>query len=200
MKMRRHFIFVSFLIAAFLGPAAGLTLGQDTTTVTGTAVIYGSGRNTRTTTRTFTLTIKGQTPPGDRSRYLNTLMEGGQDALRDAIKDNDLGRFSLGSSTGNRLGAVAVDQVDGKTRVRAVFERWIGFGEMRGGYRSVDYPFGYVEIVVDPRTGKGDGTFFPAARIRFKAGKNGGADTVEIEDFGTWPGRLMGVVMRGRRL
>ena len=77
-------------------------------------------------------------------------------------------------------------------RIRAVFRRWIGFGELRRGARSVDYPFGYVEIRIDPRTGRGEGTIIPAARIRFR-----GEDTVEIEDFGTFPGRLMGVQMRG---
>jgi hypothetical protein len=75
-------------------------------------------------------------------------------------------------------------------------ERWIGFGELRGGYRSLDYPFSYIEIMIDPRTGKGEGTFIPAAQIRFKT-KNGQSQ-VEIEDFGTFPGRLMGVTMRGR--
>jgi hypothetical protein len=50
---------------------------------------------------------------------------------------------------------------------------------------------------MDPRTGRGEGTIIPAARIRFRNGRNGGMDTVEIEDFGTFPGRLMGVRMRG---
>jgi len=163
-------------------------------------VIYGSGMNTRTLTRTFTMHVKGRTSAADADRYLSILESGGQDSLLDAIRKNDLGRFSLGSGLGQRLNAVVVDSVGGKTRIRAVFERWIGFGELRGGYRSVDYPFGYVEIIIDPRTGKGDGTFIPAARIRFKNGKNGADGTVEIEDFGTFPGRLMGVTMRGVKI
>lgn len=163
-------------------------------------MIYGSGLNTRTLTRTFTMHVKGRTSAADADRYLSILESGGQDSLLDALRNNDLGRFSLGGSVGQRLNAVVVDSVDGKTRIRAVFERWIGFGELRGGYRSVDYPFGYVEIIIDPRTGKGDGTFIPAARIRFKNGKNGADGTVEIEDSGTFPGRLMGVTMRGVKI
>ncbi len=178
----------------------GVWTGQDRTTFTGTAVIYGSGLNTRTLTRTFTMHVKGRTSAADADRYLSILESGGQDSLLDALRNNDLGRFSLGGSVGQRLNAVVVDSVDGKTRIRAVFERWIGFGELRGGYRSVDYPFGYVEIIIDPRTGKGDGTFIPAARIRFKNGKNGADGTVEIEDSGTFPGRLMGVTMRGVKI
>ncbi len=185
-------------IALIIGTLALSGFAQQATTFTGTAVIYGSGFNTRTVTRTFTLRVNGRTSPADAARYLRTLESGGQDSLLSEIRTNELGRFSLGSSIGRDLNAVIVDSYEGKTRIRAVFERWIGFGELRYGARSVDYPFGYVEILVDPRTGKGEGTFIPASRIRFKNGKNGGGDTVEIEDFGTFPGRLIGVTMRGR--
>jgi hypothetical protein len=168
---------------------------QPGTTITGTAVTYGSGFNTRTLTRPFTMTINGKTSSEDAARYLSALQEGGQDALMRAIDSNNLGRFSLSGRVGEPLKAVIIDQNNGDTRIRAVFRRWVGFGEIRRGLRSVDYPFGYVEIRVDPRTGRGDGTFIPAARIRFR-----GNDTVEIEDFGTFPGRLLGVQVRGLRL
>ncbi len=174
--------------------------GQQGTTFTGTAMIYGSGLNTRTITRSFTMTITGRTSSQDAARYLNTLARGGQDALLREIDSNDLGRFSLTGSVGRPLNAVIIDEDNGETRIRAVFQRWVGFGELRRGYRSVDYPFGYVEIRVDPRTGRGDGTIIPAARIRFREGRSGGENTIEIEDFGTFPGRLLGVTMRGRRL
>lgn len=180
--------------------SAVAVVGQQRMTFTGTAMIYGSGMNTRTVTRTFTMTVNGETSSADAARYLETLRRGGQDDLLREIDDNDLGRFSFGGSVGQPLNAVIVDEHDGETRIRAVFQRWIGFGELRRGYRSVDYPFAYVEIRVNPRTGKGDGTIIPAARIRFREGRNGGANTVEIEDFGTFPGRLIGVTMRGRRL
>jgi hypothetical protein len=169
-------------------------LAQEPVTFTGTALIYGSGFNTRTTTRTFTLRIKGVTSDSEAANYLNTLQERGQDALLDAIRKNDLGNISLGAQIGRTINAVRIDDVGGKKRIRAVLERWIGFGELRGGYRSVDYPFGYIELLVDPRTGKGEGTFIPAAKIRFRGKQN----EVEIEDFGTYPGRLMSVTMRGR--
>jgi hypothetical protein len=170
--------------------------GQRGTTFTGTAVIYGSGLNTRTITRPFTLIINGRTSADEAQRYLSTLERGGQDALLRDIDDNDLGRFSLGGSVGVRLNAVAVDRDGDSTRIRAVFRRWMGFGELRRGLRSTDYPFGYIEIRIDER-GRAEGTFIPAARIRFRNARNGGTDTVEIEDFGTFPGRLIGVRMRG---
>lgn len=178
---------------------ASSVYGQKGTTFTGTAVIYGSGFNTRTISRSFTLIVNGRTSTADAERYLGTLERGGQDALMREIEGNDLGSFSLGGSIGQRLNAVVIDRDEDGTWIRAVFRRWIGFGELRSGYRSVDYPFGYVEIHLD-RAGKGEGTIIPAARIRFRNARNGGTDTVEIEDFGTFPGRLMGVRMRGRQL
>jgi hypothetical protein len=146
------------------------------------------------------MVVNGRTSPADAARYLNTLQNGGQDDLLRELNRNDLGRFSLSGSVGRPLSAVIVDEDNGSTRVRAVFQRWIGFGELRYGLRSADYPFGYVEIRIDPRTGQGEGTIIPAARIRFRNARNGGMDQVEIEDFGTFPGRLMGVRMRGGQL
>jgi hypothetical protein len=125
---------------------------------------------------------------------LKVLDRGGQDELLREIDDNDLGRFSLGASVGLPINAVLVDNYEGRTRIRAVFARWIGFGELRYGRRSVDYPFSYVELIVD-RSGRGQGSYFQAARIRSRAG-----NTIEIEDFGTFPSKLMGIQMRGRRL
>lgn len=194
--MRRLFV-STILISAALVTA---TFGQRGTSFTGTAVIYGSGNSIRTISRSFTLVINAKTQPPEAAKFLEALETGGQDALLRAMENADLGRFALTGRVGEPLTGVLIDEVEGGVRIRAVFKRWIGFGELRGGYRSIDYPFGYVEVVIDPKTGRGDGTFFPAAKIRFKRGKNGTADTVEIEDFGTFPGRLIGVRMRGMQL
>jgi hypothetical protein len=190
-------IVISIVATATLGSSI---YAQRGTTFTGTAVIYGSGFNTRTISRPFTMVVNGRTSAADAAKYLSTLERGGQDDLLRELDHNDLGRFSLSGSVGQPLSAVIVDEDNGSTRIRAVFQRWIGFGELRYGLRSADYPFGYVEIRIDPRTGRGEGTIIPAARIRFRNARNGGMDTVEIEDFGTFPGRLMGVRMRGGQL
>ncbi len=169
---------------------------RDAATFTGTALIYGSGFNTRTATRTFTLRLTSQTSESETARLIGVLQDGGQDALLKEVGKQKVGTFSLGGQVSRDVNAVHVATVDGKTRIRAVFERWLGFGELRGGYRSVDYPFSYIEIFVDPRTGKGEGTFIPAAQIRYR--NRDGENQIEIEDFGTFPGKLMGVQMRGR--
>lgn len=177
--------------------AAGAVQGfaQDYT-FTGTVLSYGMGRNTRTTTNTFTLRITGETPDAEVDRLVGILQEEGQDALQKAIDDKELGRFSVGSNIGRPLNGVRIDQVDGKTRIRAIFQRWLHFSEIRGGYRSIDYPFGYIELFVDPVTGKGEGTFIEAAQVRWKRDKKLNEYVVEIENFGTFPAKLLGVNRR----
>jgi hypothetical protein len=44
-------------------------------------------------------------------------------------------------------------------------------------------------LIVD-RNGRGEGTFIPAAHVRFRN------NVVEVENFGTFPARLSGVRMR----
>ena len=189
--------FIAAIALVFAAAVAEPALAQ-TETYTGTVVSYGTGRNTRTSVNTFTLNITGTTSDSDVDRAVAILKEGGQDDLQKAITNNDLGRFSIGARLGRVLNGVRIDEVDGKKRIRAVFERWINFSELRGGYRSLDYPFGYIELLIDPATGKGDGTLIEAAQIRWKRDKKLDQYVVEIENFGTFPARLMGVQQRNR--
>lgn len=172
---------------------------QTKETYTGTVFSYGTGRNTRTSTNTFTLIINGTTSDDEADRQVAILQEGGQDDLQKAITKNDLGSFAVGGRVGRTLNSVRVENVDGKKRIRAIFERWINFSEIRGGYRSVDYPFSYIELFIDPATGKGEGTLIEAAQIRWKRDKKLNEYVVEIENFATFPSRLMGVSERNRR-
>lgn len=195
--MRRG-ILVKAIMIGILAAAAVPAFAQARETYTGTVLSYGYGFNTRTRTNTFTLNIKGRTSGEEADRQIAILQEGGQDDLLKAIRNNDLGSFSVGGRLGRTLHSVQVDDVNGKKRIRAFFERWLNFREIRGGYRSLDYPFGYIELVVDPRTGKGEGTLIEAAQVRWKHNKKLNDYVVEVEDFGTYPSRLMGVIQRNR--
>jgi len=171
---------------------------KQRTTFTGTVLSYGSGINTRTSINTFTLSLTDVTSDDDANRYLGILQTDGQDELLDSIRKTDLGNFAVGGKLGRTVNAVRISNASGKQRIRVVFERWLEFAELRGGYRSVDYPFGYIELLVDPKTGKGDGIYIAAARIRVRTDKKTGLEEVEIEDFATFPSKLMGVTVRGR--
>lgn len=186
----------TFLTAILVSLFFVFTAFGQRETYTGTAVIYGSGFNTRTVTRTFTLNITGQTSDQKAQGFLEVLQQGGQDDLLRQISRENLGSFALTGNLGRDLNVVRESNVDGKRRIFAVFERWIGFGEIRGGYRSVDYPFSVIEMYIDERTGKGDGTFIPAARVRFRTDRDSGQNTVEIENFGAFPAKLISIRRR----
>lgn len=180
--------------------AAAVTALAQRETYTGTIVSYGSGFNTRTTTSTFTLNINGVTSDEQANRFLGLLQEGGQDVLLRELKKETLGTFSIGAHVGRTINGVRESMVGTQKRIFIVFERWMNFGEIRGGYRSIDYPFGVIELYVDPLTGKGEGTYIAAAKIRWTHDKKSGQYQVEIENFATFPARLMGVTLRrGRR-
>jgi hypothetical protein len=176
-----------FLLFLSLGAVVQAN-AQPNETYTGTMI--GVGGRLGGVSRTFTLTINGHTPDSEASRDVAILAEGGQDALMDAIRDKRLGRFSLGGQVGRELNFVNETALsNGERKIMIIFERWMNLYELRAGARSTDYPFSYVELIVD-RNGRGQGTFIPAARIRFKNNQ------VEVENFGTFPARLYGVRRR----
>jgi hypothetical protein len=196
--MKSIFSVVCLIILALLGLTATLK-AQDKQTFTGTVVSFGSGRNTRTITSTFTLTITGVTSDDKAKQYLGILQDNGQDAVLEAVRKDELGYFAIGGNLSQRINVVRESTADGKLRIFAAFERWMHFAELRGGYRSVDYPFGVIELFIDPKTGKGEGTYIAAAHIRWREDKKTGGDRVEIENFATFPARLMGVAEQGRK-
>ena len=154
----------------------------------------------RTATAFFNLRLNGRTSDEQARQYLNVLRQDGQSRALEAIDDNDLGSFSIGNNLARRLNVVRESTVDGRRRIFIVFERWTQFAEHRFGTRSLDYPFGVIELYVDPRTGKGEGTYIAAARIRFDDDSRNNQQTVEIENFATYPARLTNVTLaRGGR-
>ena len=171
--------------------AAPLQSESGTERITGTFVSM-SGR-TSGRSRQFTVTINRYTPPNQVRELNEALANGGQDQLLKAMSKMDAGRVQIGTGVGVRANAVIVDPWgDGGRRITVLYERWLQIAELRYGTRSQDYPVGYAEIYLD-RNGKGEGTLIPAARVRLKGG-----NTWEVEDFGTFPARLLGLRSNGR--
>jgi hypothetical protein len=147
-------------------------------------------------TTSFNLSIKGYTSDEEAQGYRAMLVEGDQDDLLKKIDDLDLGFMSASGSLGRRLLVVRKYELpEGKRKIIAVFERWQSFGEVRGGYRVSDYPFGIIEIILDAK-GKGSGTFIAACAVDMKKDKKTGQYQLVLENFGTWPNRVMGVMRR----
>jgi hypothetical protein len=153
-------------------------------------IIYIGGA--RTATEFFTLTINTWSQENDVQTILTALRNGGQSELRKAIGDEKRGTIQLGNRIGLDLNALWISEDEEGRRIYALAERWVGFGELRRGARSTDYPFTYIELYVDDN-GKGEGTLIPAARVRAKRGR-----TIEVENFGIYPARLTNVRRSGR--
>jgi hypothetical protein len=152
--------------------------------------------NGRMASTTFNLSIRDYTTDEQAQQYLAILAEGDQDDVLKKIRDLDLGRLSTTRTVGRSLIIVRKSQLpDGKTRIVAAFERWQTVAEVRGGYRTQDYPFGLMELIVDER-GKGSGTFISACKIDLKKDKKTGKWQLELENFGTYPNKVMGATRR----
>jgi len=195
--MKRILSLGIILLFAFIFGAVDSVSAQET--FTGNIIKYGSGRYTGIRTSSFTLTLKSVTPDDQAQRNLEILQTDGQDKLLDAIRNEELGRFSLSGELGRTINAVREVNVDGKRKIYIIFERWTQFAEVRGGYRSLDYPFGYIELTIDPRTGKGSGQYFAAAQIRWKTEKDSMGSHVEVEDYATIPAKLLNVKVEGMK-
>jgi hypothetical protein len=191
-------MFVMLVVVLLLGIAVfnpgtnALAQGEGLAgrTITGT-VYFVSGRRPGLSLP-FTLIINRITPPADISRLNAALQEGKQDELLKSLSSLEAGRIQIGGNVGVPANAIMVtDQGDGRTKITVLYQRNLRFAELRFGTRSSDYPFGYAELYVG--RGENEGMLIPAARVRLRDG-----NTWEVEDFGTFPARLMGLRIRGR--
>ncbi len=156
--------------------------------ITGTAYFIGGRRPGRSLP--FRLIVNRITTADEINR-LNAALQNGQDELLRTLSRMDAGRIEVGTGVGIPANAIMVTPVgDGRTRLTVLYERNLRFAELRFGARSQNYRFGYAELYV----GRGDneGMLIPAAYIRLREG-----NTWEVEDFGTYPARLMGLQVRG---
>ena len=191
------FLFVTGCLLASLPPwpdtfAGGAAQRSGRQRLTVTATVIGIGGRFAGRSRPFTLTVNSYTPPAELERLNEVLRLGGQEGLLRAVSDLDAGRIAVGNNVGVPANVVIrAPRAEGGEKLTVIFQRNVNFYELRYGTRSEDYRFGYAEIFLD-RDGRGEGTFIPAARIRLRDG-----NTWEVEDFGVFPARLMGVRASG---
>lgn len=195
---KRLFVSSALCCALFLIISAHGANAQDRSSreyitggyITGTVV----GINGRLAGRTsnFTLRINGYTTDDEARQFQSALQSGGQDRLLDVMRrTSEKGRLQINNRVGIPIQAILTTPTETGTKVTLIYERTVRFYELRYGTRSQDYRFGYMELFLN-RNGTGEGTLIPAARIRVL--DNG---TWEVENFGEFPARIMGV--RARR-
>jgi hypothetical protein len=179
-------------IAAFI-PQTTASAQRDAfsgTTITGTVYFVGGPRPGRSLP--FRLVIERLATTDELNQLNSALQSGGQDALLRTLERMKGGRIEAGSGVGLPANAIiATDEGEGRTKLTVLYQRDVRFNELRYGTRSTTYPFGYAEIYVG--RGENEGMLIPAAKVRLRDG-----NTWEVEDFGVFPARLMGLRVRGR--
>lgn len=160
-------------------------------TITGTVYFVGGPRPGRS--MPFRLIVDRVTTPDEINQLNAALQSGGQDELMRTLSHMKAGRIEIGSGIGVPANAIMVSQTgEGQTKITVLYQRNVRFAELRYGTRSTMYPFGYAEVYVG--RGEDQGMLIPAARVRLRDG-----NTWEVEDFGVFPARLMGLRVRGGR-
>src|SRR5687768_10412835 len=96
----KKLIGLTALIAVFCAVSA---TAQRADRFTGTALIYGSGFNTRTVTASFDISLKGYTSDAETDAYSKLLADGGQSKLADELSKKDLGTVQFNGRLGPRV-------------------------------------------------------------------------------------------------
>ena len=176
--------------ALFAAPAQSSSAAVFSERVNGTVVgISGrlAGRS-----RPFSLIVNSYTPANQVRELNEALGRDGQDGLLNALSKMDAGRIQIGTGIGVPANAIIVDPWgEGGRKLTVFYERNVSFYELRYGTRSEMYRVGYAEIFLN-REGRGEGTLIPAARVRLRDG-----NVWEVEDFGVFPARILGLRSSG---
>ncbi len=170
--------------------AQGRSAGRSSKEVYRGNITYIGGP--RVISEFFTLTIENYTPDDRVQNLLDVLKRDGQDGLLKAVGKDKRGSMQIGAGIARDINEVWISPTEEGRKIMILSERWLGFGELRRGARSVDYPFTYIELYVED-DGKAEGSLIPAARVRVKRDK-----TIEVENFGIYPARLANIKQRRR--
>jgi hypothetical protein len=130
--------------------------------------------------------IDGYSTDAEVQQLFGVLAKKGPDGLRDALWDLEKGYIRIGGSLGYPIAVVVSKPADGGRDIRIMMDRPLSIRELATNARSLDYPFGYIEIKLD-KDGKGEGQMFAAARISETAG------ILDVENYSFLPLKLLSV-------
>jgi len=139
------------------------------------------------------LFVNSYTSDAEAKTMAATLVEAGPDALLKVLEKTDSrGRITLTGRVGfYDLKLIRSHRTANGRRIYAVGDRPVGFLEMYAGNRSLDYPFGILQLDLETKEkGKeeGVGTLIYSAKIKVLEG-----NSIDVESYGIQPIRLMGV-------
>jgi hypothetical protein len=150
-------------------------------------------------TGTLQITVERWSTPEERKALLEAMVEGKnakslqgkQEYLLEAM-ENSRGSKRVGFARFPRtLGwdlTYAWQFMQGSTRVvRLATNRPVAFIEARNNYRTMDYPFGLIELKLNEK-GEGEGLVYQAASVIVNQ-----EGVIEVESYGIGPQRLLSV-------
>ena len=140
----------------------------------------------------ITLLIKEFSTADDQKALLEAFNAKKNEGLVNALdKMHTKGRMSITGTLGYDVAYIRMwKQPDGSTKVRAVTDRPIMFGEAWSDSRSMDYSLSAIEIIIFPDKKKNSGTLLPA--VQFKIDKEG---HLELETYQN-PWKLVNIMRR----
>lgn len=179
-------LFLLICVALIMPGVAAKDGKQETYSAVAQLPVAGTTMNVR-------IYIKGYSTPQEAQQLHDVLTDGGPAALLKTLqKMKPLGRIETEGTVGFYDFKLILSKTTPEGRhIYAVTDRPIGFLEAYVGSRSVDYPFGILELDLKAdKKGKekGEGSLIYAAQIKVVAG-----DKVEIENLTFAPIRLLGV-------
>ena len=172
------------LIAAVVAPAVISAQDTEEERFRAIAVVMGNvatGRNSN-----IDIVISRWTTPEEREGLLEILMQGDQDAFRQALTKQEMtGWMRLPNTLRQefRYAWVRTQKEDGGREIIIATDRIIPFVEAWNRPRSFDYDISIIEMELDANN---EGSGIAAVGVKFKVEGN----NLTIENFGTQPVNL----------
>jgi len=197
MTSRPHAVAVAFSTAALLviagrGPLAqrGQANQPAPTPVTYSATAINMDPTVRLTATTVDLVVDRWSTEAERTRLIETLLEGGQKKLLDTLQDMPkVGYIKTPDTLAYDVHyAHRVPDANGGERIVLVTDRYISFWEAANSARSLDYPFTIIEMRLDSK-GEGEGKIAVATKIT----ANRESGEIVLENYSTQPVNLTSV-------
>jgi hypothetical protein len=139
------------------------------------------------------LWVNSYTSDDEAKSMAGVLLEGGSPALLKVLeKAKTIGKIRLSGRVGfYDFKLIRSHQTENGRRIYAIGDRPVGFLEVYAGNRSLDYPFGILQLDLKRNSkGKeeGSGALLYSAKIKVL-----GNNSIDVESYGIGPIQLMGV-------
>lgn len=137
--------------------------------------------------------VNSYTSDAEAKTMAGALLEGGSAALLKQLEDaKSIGKVRLTGRAGfYDFKLIRSHQVEGGRRIYLVGDRPMGFLEVYAGNRSMDYPFGIMQLDLKKNSKgreEGEGAMLYAAKIKVLENNK-----IELESYGVGAIKLMGV-------